>query len=448
LIAQLTGSGRRDYGFTAGQHTGVRIVRTLPFHQTDESMTMRAVFMGLLLNALACGEDSAPGSDAAGSRGLAGRSAGDGGSGADTSQAGAAANGGSGKTGTGASGDGGDAGSISMHPPLPMCSESTGSCPSFSIGVWKPLLNASDLGAGARLLAMGGNSVLAAFDDGTYKVVRLSDPAEQPSPSAGYTPWDFPHASAQAKPVSILEGLDFITVLTCDEARTHCSVWRAEVGNGELGAWNETPLPSDLEARGLVLDNAVDAPRVCVYGNGMYCDPNSWIAEIPVTAGLTINAVAFGGWSLAVGEHGRWFKRTRDTAGSGGPWEEQPSLADVSLTQTSVAANGGSIVGDGKLLAALGNQAMYYDCSLETDVAAVLLDPGFAGLSYLVSQSGQVFQHAPVTAQRTEAYCAYQDLMLDPGVVAAGATPCSAANNPRVLTESGVFGQSICLLTN
>jgi formylglycine-generating enzyme required for sulfatase activity len=29
LFSQLTGSGRRDYGFTAGQHTGARIVRTL-----------------------------------------------------------------------------------------------------------------------------------------------------------------------------------------------------------------------------------------------------------------------------------------------------------------------------------------------------------------------------------------------------------------------------------
>lgn len=29
LFSQLTGSGRRDYGFTAGQHTGVRVVRTL-----------------------------------------------------------------------------------------------------------------------------------------------------------------------------------------------------------------------------------------------------------------------------------------------------------------------------------------------------------------------------------------------------------------------------------
>lgn len=431
-------------------------------------MTMRAVFMGLLLSAVACGDDAAPGSgdaaagaDAAGARGLAGHAAG---GGAGTSQAGAAAVGGKGgKGGSGGEGGragegtGGAAGSSTRPPALAMCSESIGSCPSRSIGVWKPLLNASDLGTGVRLLAMGGNGVLAAFDDGTYKVARLSDPAEQPAPSAAYMAYDFPHASAQAKPIAVLEGRDsditptppnFMLVLTCDDARMHCSVWRAEVGANQLGAWTETPLPSDLEGRGVVFDTTVDPHRVCVYGNALYCDPNSWMAAIPVTAGLTINAVAFGGWSLAVGEHGRWFKRTRDAAGTDGSWEEQPSLVDVSLTQTSVAANGGSIVGDGKLLAALGDQAMYYDCNLRSDVAAVLIDPGFGGLSYLVSQNGQVFQHSPVTAQRTEAYCAYQDLMLDHPVVAAGAIPCSSANNPRVLTEAGVFGQSVCLLTN
>jgi hypothetical protein len=350
-------------------------------------------------------------------------------------------------------GSSGAAGSAAV---LPACTSPIGSCPAHSVGIWQELLKAADFGANARLVATGGLGVLVALGDGNFRVARLSDPAEAASGPA-YSAWDFPNASAQAKPVAITEGRlsdivpvppNTLIVLTCAAARAHCSIWRSDENAGQLSSWQETPLPADFVASGVALDGGVEPQQICVYGSGMYCWTDHWQEAIPAVQALRVNDVAFGPlWSLAVGDHGRWFKREHDAAGTLSAWLEQPPLNDVALSQVSVAADGGAIVGAGKLQAALGTQAATYDCSVSDDLAAFLVDPGVRGLAYVVTNAGKVLQHALTGAQGSGAYCAYQQLTLTGAVLDTGAAPCSASNNPRLLTESGLFGQSQCLMT-
>jgi hypothetical protein len=237
-------------------------------------------------------------------------------------------------------------------------------------------------------------------------------------------------------------------VLTCGDAGAHCSLWRSDVQADQLSSWQEEVLPPSFIARGVSFDVAVEPKQICVYGSGLYCWNDSWQEAIPESADLRLNAVALGSsWSLAVGDHGRWWKRLRDDTGSLGPWQEQAPLNDIALSQVSVVADGGAIVGAGRLQALLGSQAELYDCLVSDDIAAFILDPAIQGLAYLVTNSGEIFQHAPMSARRAEAYCDYQQLALPGPVIETGAVPCSAANNPRLLTESILFGQSVCLST-
>jgi hypothetical protein len=399
---------------------------------------------------------AAAGAAAAGAAasGAGGKSANGGSSGAPVHAAGssgsAAGSGGAAASAGGASGASGSAAG------LPACTASIGSCPAHSVGIWQELLKATDLGANARLVATGGLGVLGALGDGSFRVARLNDPAEAASGPA-YTAWDFPNASAQAKPVAIMEGrLSDITpvppneliVLTCADTRAHCSIWRSAVNAGQLSSWEETPLPAEFSAGGVALDGGVEPRQICVYGGGMYCWTDHWQEAIPSAQALRVNDVAFGPlWSLAVGDHGRWFKRAHDAGGTLSAWLEQPPLNDIALSQVSVAADGGVIVGAGKLQAALGTQAPLYDCSVSDDLAGFLVDPGVRGLAYAVTNTGKILQHALTSAQRSEAYCAYQQLTLSGAVLDSGAVPCSASNNPRLLTDSGLFGQSQCLMT-
>ena len=313
----------------------------------------------------------------------------------------------------------GDAATLGSCAPL-------GSCPARSIGVWQELLEASDFGASARLVATGGLGVLVALDEQHVRVVRLAEP----SGASMQQDWDFPHAGARG--IYVPNPPDSMSVLTCGDSGSQCSVWQADVRSDELSAWRETVLPGSFVARGISQDLTVDSRPICVYGAGMVCDSQ---AVIPVADDRRLNAVAFGSqWSIAVGEHGRWWKREH-----GADWQEQPALNDVALEQVVVSEDGGAvIVGEGKLQAALGSQAALYDCVEGGDVAAFILDSAAPGLAYALTPSGLIVQHS-------SSYCAYQRLELSGPVLQSGTLRCGGSNNPRVLTASVLFGQNNCL---
>jgi hypothetical protein len=300
---------------------------------------------------------------------------------------------------------------------------------------------------------MGGQAVLIAVGDGSYRIARLRDPAADPSSMPAYTAWPFPDAGGE--PVAIAEGRlsdvapappGLMLVVVCDSARTQCSVWQSELKDGQLSQWQTVALPAGFVPKGVALDSASSPRQVCVYGTGLLCRTDTWQVAIPSETELRIRSVAFGTqWSLAVGEHGRWFKRVRSDSGQLSAWRGQPAIGSAALTQASVAGAGGVITGQGVLQAALGEQKSAYDCSASTDLVALWLDAATPALAYAVTMAGSVLQHALVTAQRPTPYCAYQQLELPSSVLDTTIAPCGLAMNPRVLTDRILFGTNQCL---
>jgi hypothetical protein len=402
-----------------------------------------------LLALVACGsDDDSPDPDGVSGNGGAGAPAAHGGSGAASGESGIAA-----LSGAGGAIGGGSGGAASALRALPACTEAIGSCPSTSIGAWTELLKASDFGADARLVAIGGLGVLVAMGNGSFRLARLHDPRDTTASAPPFVAWDFPNASAQAKPIAILEGRasdlpprppNMLVVLTCDAGQVNCSVWSADVTGDQLSSWRQSQLPVSFVGRGLAFDAGVEPQQICAYGSGMLCLADGWQEAIPAGADLNVHAVAFGSWSLAVGEHGRWWKRVHHDAGTG-PWQEQTRLEDVTLTQVSVAADGGTIVGEHGLFAAVGTQSDIYQCSVSADLAAFILYPSSRGLGYAVEDSGRVLQHGLITARRSAEYCTYQQLMLSGPVIDSGIAACDDSANPRVLTASALLGVNVCL---
>ncbi|MFI5307551.1 MAG: hypothetical protein ACHQ53_09375 [Polyangiales bacterium] len=332
---------------------------------------------------------------------------------------------------------------------LQACTDQVGSCPAYSFGIWQELLNAADFGAGARLVAMGGQAVVVALGDGTFRVARLHTPSASSS-APPYDSWQLPANDLQ--PIAVAEGPSILpgalTVLSCNESHSRCSVSSSSVNQGALAPWQETDVPSELVARGVVLDTAPASEAFCVYGNGMQCLRNAWLPAIASSSNLQLNDVAMGPlWSIAVGEHGRWFKRERADSGTLGAWQEQAPLGGTALTQASVDGASGVIVGEGWIRAAFGREAEFFGCTPSDALQALMLDPSGYGSGWALMQSGDVLQHWVVTPQRAEPYCAYQHLALASTVLATGAAPCGAGLNPRVLTAQVLIGTNVCLET-
>jgi len=300
---------------------------------------------------------------------------------------------------------------------------------------------------------MGGQAVLVAIGDGTYRIVCLTDPTGVDAPVPPYSSWEFPATGDQ--PIAVTEGRvsnlaqpspKTLLVVTCGPDHTRCSIWRTELSEEGISAWQEIELPSDFSPQDVALDSGNEPQKICVFGNGLYCLDDTWQAEIAPSPDLQINAIVFGTqWSIAVGEHGRWFKRERDNPVDLKTWQEQPPIGDASLTHVSVAGAGGVITGDGRLQAAVGPQADLFNCSPSNDLVAFILDQAASGSAYSVTSSGEIWYHASVTPQRPEPYCVFQQLTLPSAILEATIVPCQDATNPRILTDKLLIGVNVCL---
>lgn len=114
----------------------------------------------------------------------------------------------------------------------------------------------------------------------------------------------------------------------------------------------------------------------------------------------------------------------------------------MTLTQVSVLGAGGVLVGEGKLRAAVGTQAALFECAPPGhDLQALMLSPGASGLSYAITGSGEIFQHASAS-QRAASWCRYQSLSQT--IVGVSDAPCADALNPRALTDQALFGTNAC----
>jgi hypothetical protein len=355
-----------------------------------------------------------------------------------------------------------DAGPPADAPPT--CSQQLGSCPATSIGIWQRLLDANDFGANARFVAMGGSAVVVARGDGRFTVVHLNQPSSSFSaaPPSKYASWDFP--GGQLEPLAVTEG-DWddlsqqpeVFVLMCDQERKQCSINRGGSAGAALDSWYGTELPDGFFPRDLVFDKVSQPRMLCAYGNGLLCFQSGWQQAIPPSAELRLNDVAVGDpWSLAVGDHGRWWRRERTDSGALGVWQEQAPLRDVALTQADVFSRpvpqGAAVVtGDGRLQAALG---IYRErvCSPQNGLIAFFLGSGESSYAYALTSNGDVVrQHLltlptmQMTGPPPEPDCIYQQLPLPSAVIKTGIAPCDDALNERALTDRVLFGTNVCL---
>lgn len=389
------------------------------------------------LIALACGLA------AANSQGCGGKSQGtNGASGGDGGGAGVVAAGGL----AGAGGGGGAAGAD------PLCTEEVGECPATTLESPKVLLDAADFGVSARLVALGGPTVLVEVGDSSFQVVRVLDADEQETTGATRAVWSVP--SGAGTPRAVTEamlfdddrlGLRTVVALACDEPGESCRLLRGDERSEELSPWAGSELPSELEAHRLVVDAATDPPVVCAYGNGLFCLRDGWQPEIPVTEGLRLNHVTVSSyWSLAVGEEGRWFKRAFDDDFVLSAWTEQPPLGTASLTHASTAGRGGVILGEGRIQAALGEQAAMYGCEVPRELAALLLNEAVAGVATAMTASGELLLHTDLQTGQPR-YCSHAQLPAG-SLTAFDAAPCRDSLNPRVVVDATqLLGNNLCV---
>jgi hypothetical protein len=336
-------------------------------------------------------------------------------------------------------------GAASLADAAASCSDRIGSCPAQSFGKWTVLLDAADFGVDARLVALGGQAVLVQGGDGAFRVVLMDDDYDL-LPDTTYSSWDF--SSGDLVPFAITDGTVSargrpLFVLACDADRTRCTLSQAHANRAQLSAWQSTELPAGFLPAGLVFDWLPElAPAICAYGNGLLCLREGWQEAIAPEPGLRINDVDMDGpWSLAIADHGRWFKRDLDDSSA---WREQSALSDVALTHVSAARSGAVIVGDGRVQAALGEQAQYFTCGPPGELLALTLEHGSPGLAYAVTNAGVVLQHPPPHLGAPEPFCAYDQLPAGP-VRDVSFSYCWDSPNPRVLLDQVVFGQNECV---
>jgi hypothetical protein len=316
-------------------------------------------------------------------------------------------------------------------------------CPTPST-LFQTLLTAQDVGPDAQFVAVGRQAVLVMRGAGVFQAVRLNDPDthDAADPSAKFAAWSFPQGAPTARAITegtLMNGgriTPSVFVLACAEGDRVCSVLRGERGQPQLSSWQT--VPADFDARGIILDPVtVQQRQLCVYGAGMLCfDGSAWQPAIDVASELELNAAAIGStWSIAVGEHGRWWKRTV----AAGTWQEQAALNDVSLTQCSVSGEGGVIVGEGRLQLALGTQQGHFACTGDQPLAALLLTDSIDNAAYAVTSDAAI-----LTGVAPNPFC-QATVAKDERVLAVTSVPCGASDNLRILTSQTLLGSNVCI---
>jgi hypothetical protein len=321
------------------------------------------------------------------------------------------------------------------------CPASIAECPAKAGDVWTTLLDASEFGPTARFIASDGFSVLIDLGDAGFSIAMVNkwDRDDAGVPTHGER--EFP--SSDKQPID----LHGDQVVTCDDARTRCSVWHREIA--AESSWREVELPEGFSARGIAYDSPGPLPT-CVYGSGMVCrydERDEWHEVISGADGLQLNAVQFQyGLSVAVGDHGRWFKReSARNSHITRPWQEQPPFGDAELTQVNVAGPTGVIVGDHRVQTLFGNPAGSFECAApDGDLLAMLLIYGSGGYAsgdgYVIASDGRIFRHSAGTPVKAEAYCLTQSIVLPGQVLDVLSFGCEFGFNPRVLTAQQLIG--------
>ncbi len=340
-------------------------------------------------------------------------------------------------------GDGDDASSSANDPDASLSSCQLEACPAPQTAKWKTLLRARDLEATARFIAIDKGAVLALAGNGDAHVALLESPAI--SESVTYATWTA--TKGALTPVAITSGtlegsvVPEPFVLYCNEGHSQCEILHGQRGQNQLRSFSASPLPAGFVAQGLVVDAAASPVTLCAYGNGIVCLDQTWEARLPISAGLVIRHVSVGpGWSLAVGDDGRWYKRERLDSGELGAWTSQSVIDNAKLSYAVVSFAGGLILGEGRIQAALGSEEARFRCRGPENLSGIVLYQAAPGVADVVTESGTILQRGA----SSDAYCATQQID-EGGVIGVTSDPCGASANPRLLTSSTIVGQHLCV---
>jgi hypothetical protein len=322
------------------------------------------------------------------------------------------------------------------------------SCPSEFLQHWPILLSATSFGAGAQFSAIGGEAVLVAGGDAPWRVVRIYNEDEAATAGKAYSVWAFP--SGNWRGIDVTEGLlgdetfRRVFALACDDLDSRCALLRSDEGDtASLSEWPGTELPAGFEPKGLVFDSVTQPSSVCAFGNGLLCFQTTWQEAIAPAKELQIDDVSMGdSLSVAVGNHGRYWKRERDASDQLGSWVEQRPVGEYELTSASVGATSAVIISQGGLWLSLGTQTPLSGCRLTANlVGAVLRGDDYQSI---VTESGSVLEHLPRT--KPEDICESQRLNVG-SILGTATVPCRLGDNLRVLTISSVAGLNLCIRT-
>jgi hypothetical protein len=328
-----------------------------------------------------------------------------------------------------------DSGDAALSVSLPACTWSVDACPT-NIG-WQAsiLLQASDLGAAASFVAIGGQAVgVASSASEPKRVVRIhtTDEAERYG-----TPYKlFPLPTVDLDLIDVVDGENddksvSVYALAC-RGPNSCSLWQSQAeapdGSGmqELAGSTLGDKPSAL-----VFDAYLKQP--CVLANGLQCFAGSWHQEI---ADSDLRDVATGSQlSLAVGAHGKSWLRRAAADGGKAAWAEQALAGDAEVTwiAAGVRDEDSFAIGEhGAFAARVASDDSV--CAYPADLAAV---PG----GMLVTRQGQVIYDL-----RFGQRCTVQQL--DVGDILEGTTThCRNGDNRWFMSKTTVIGSNYCIIS-
>jgi hypothetical protein len=310
----------------------------------------------------------------------------------------------------------------------------------------KVRLQAAEFGPEARFAAFGEGAVLVAVDASRWRVAYVADSLQEEVHGAAVPSWPLPAVDRVGVDVTSghfgEERRAFL--LACREDHSGCTLLSVSVfaPNAPLTQWTDEPLPSTFYPVGLAFDSTSDEPRVCAFGNGIYCSTGGeWTLELESEHRL--RAVVFHPRAaVAVGDAGTVFRRGRRT-----PWRREggygtESLAAVSVTALTVAVAGGP--------SAWIASEQVSDFCVEGDerIVGVWTPSGAETGSTdfaVFTRAGDWLSHRREDGSSEFCVSYHGQLLIGP-LLGVEASPCGLSENLRLFGESAVVGEYDCIV--
>jgi hypothetical protein len=325
----------------------------------------------------------------------------------------------------------------SMAAALPACGWTLAACPEHIDWRFETLLEASELDADARFVAIGGQAVgVAAGRSGAQSfVARIHMDDEISRYGEKFRRYTLPET------VRLIDVVDSIVgagtpatayALACQQPSAACSLWQVSADEPDGSPMQELPGSSfDGDATALVFDE--DKQQPCVIDKGLYCFDGEWHEDIaPSDDDNHLRDVAMGtSVSVAVASRGvYWTRKGVPPNQPALPWTRERIDADVAWTGASDMYTGYFLIGEqGAFMQKLreGDEL----CSHTDDFAAS------SGTVLVTKQNDILFG-------LNESRCLLQNLGSEP-VLGSATVYCRASQNLLLMTEHSVSGTIYCV---